>query len=72
MDICFKALQHETTGSMVEAATHTPTTRRQPAVRLLPTAPVSYGDFALLPLAWIAFASITPPVLLKGDLDVAA
>ena len=70
MDICFKAFQRETTGEMVAAATQNPRTR--PAVRVLPRSPIAFGDFALLPWAWIAFASMTPPVVLEGDLDVAA
>lgn len=72
MDICFKAFQHETTGTMVAAATHAPTARTRPAVQLLPSSPIAYGDFALLPWAWFAFATTVPPFVLQGDLDVAA
>ena len=72
MDICFKALQHETTGEMVSAATQAPTTPTRPAVRVLPRPPIVYGDLALLPWAWLPIPSTASPAVLEGDLDVAA
>lgn len=72
MDICFKAFQHETTGTMVAAATQTPTTRTWPAVRVLAHSPRAYGDFALLPWAWLPIPSTASPDVLEAELDVAA
>lgn len=71
MDICSKAFQGETTGTMLDEATDS---APKPALRIssaLARNPLAYGDFTGL-LSWFVLAMCAESAGTIGDVDVAA
>ena len=71
MDICFKAFQGESTGTMLDEATDA---APKPALRIadaLPRNPLAYGDFTGL-TTWFLLSMRSEGEGTQGDIDVAA
>lgn len=71
MDICFKALQGETTRRMAEDAAAARPANVRGASRALASTPLAFGDITGLS-TWFLFSIGSRSAATRGDLDVAA